>query len=277
MGDRCRDLFPFWHTCEELGDDVTIRVAQDRRMASDEAEPALDADLLHLTSRARHLPVQERRVLHLPAGHDRPARDALLDVNVAPMCIQPPVHNASLHKTPLHLWGVRVWEPSPPAGVEPLEWMVLTSVPVLTCADAWERVRWYRCRWLIEAFHTVLTSGWCMETRRMHTVSARQNLVAVLTPIGLQRLHLCQVSQVQPDLPATQVVSQDVLQILAWLDQRPHPHWTVRDLCCTVARFGGFLSRPCDGLPGWQTLWKGWVFLQTVLLGVHLAALLPPS
>lgn len=277
VGDRGSDLFPFWQACQQLGYDFTIRVAQDRGIGSEEAEAVDDPDLLHLKSRVRTLPPQDLRLLHLPACQDRPARDAVLAVSFQPVCIQPPIHNATLHKTPLHLWVVRVWEPLPSAGVEPLAWILLTSVPVLTLDDAWERVRWYRCRWLIEAFHKVLKSGCHMETRRMHTVSSLQNLLAILLPIALRLLRLRQLAVLTPDLPATQIVSQQVLDVLTVLDQRPPGPWTVRTLCSTIARFGGFLARPCDGLPGWQTLWRGWVFVQTVLLGVHLAALLPPS
>ena len=36
---------------------------------------------------------------------------------------------------------VRTWEPDPPQGVEALEWLLLTSVPVITEADAWARIR----------------------------------------------------------------------------------------------------------------------------------------
>jgi len=277
VGDRGSDLFPFWQACQELGYDFAIRVAQDRGVEGEEAEAACDPDLLHLKSRARTLPAQDLRLLHLPACHDRPARDAVLQVSFQPVCIQPPVHNATLRKTPLSLWVVRVWEPRPPSGVEALEWIVLTSVPVLTVADAWERVRWYRCRWLIEEFHKVLKSGCRMETRRMHTVAALQNLLALLTPIGMRLLRLRQLAFLAPDLPARHLVSQEVLDVLALLDQRSHAQWTVHTLCQTIARFGGFLARKCDGLPGWQTLWNGWVFVQNVLLGVHLAALLPPS
>jgi hypothetical protein len=25
-----------------------------------------------------------------------------------------------------------------------------------------------------------------------------------------------------------------------------------------VARLGGFLARKHDGMPGWQTIWRGW-------------------
>jgi hypothetical protein len=277
VGDRGSDIFPFWQACQQLGYDFTIRVAQDRGVVGGGAETTDDPELLHLKSRARQLSAQDVRLLALPATNGSPARDAVVEVSFEAVRIQPPIHNATLHKTPLDLWVVRVWEPLPPAGIEPLEWILLTSVPVLTIKDAWEQVRWYRCRWLIEEFHKVLKSGCRLEDRRMHTVTALENVLAILTPIGMRLLRLRQLAVLSPDLPAAQVVSQEVLNVVALLDQRPQAEWTVRTLCCTIARFGGFLARKCDGLPGWQTLWNGWVFVQTVLLGVHLAARLPPS
>jgi hypothetical protein len=90
-------------------------------------------------------------------------------------------------------------------------------------------------------------------------------------------LQLRDLAHLTPDLPATQVVSQELLTVMAVLDPHPHTEWTVRPLCCSIARFGGFLARTGDGLPGWQTFWNGWVLVHTVLRGVPLAALLPPS
>ena len=33
---------------------------------------------------------------------------------------------------------------------------------------------------------------------------------------------------------------------------------------------GGYQARKSDGPPGWKTLWKGWLYLQTLVEGVHL-------
>lgn len=45
------------------------------------------------------------------------------------------------------VWAVAVREETPPASVaEPLDWLLLTTVAVLTPADALERVDWYICR-----------------------------------------------------------------------------------------------------------------------------------
>ena len=57
------------------------------------------------------------------------------------------------------VWAVLAAEVEPPEGVEAVEWLLLTTVPIETTADAMERLDWYECRWGIEAWHKILKSG----------------------------------------------------------------------------------------------------------------------
>ena len=38
-----------------------------------------------------------------------------------------------------------------------------------------------------------------------------------------------------------------------------------------LAKLGGFLGRKHDGEPGWQTIWRGYQKLQSLLDGMRLA------
>jgi hypothetical protein len=38
----------------------------------------------------------------------------------------------------------------------------------------------------------------------------------------------------------------------------PKGGWTNHSLIIAIARMGGFLARKYDGMPGWQTIWRGW-------------------
>jgi hypothetical protein len=46
---------------------------------------------------------------------------------------------------------------------------------------------------------------------------------------------------------------------------------TAQQCWYAIARLGGYLARKGDGPPGWKTLWRGWLQVQTLLEGVHLA------
>ncbi|WP_328985025.1 hypothetical protein [Thiorhodovibrio winogradskyi] len=43
-------------------------------------------------------------------------------------------------------------EINPPAGVEPLNWLLLTNLAVNTAEEAVEKLSWYLCRWQVEIF-----------------------------------------------------------------------------------------------------------------------------
>jgi hypothetical protein len=94
--------------------------------------------------------------------------------------------------------------------------------------------------------------------------------------MALRLLWLRQTAQQAPDTPATEIVSQEVVQVVTMLDKRHKASMTANELWRTIASFGGYFNRKSDGPPGWQTLWKGLLSVQTVLLGVRLAARFSP-
>ena len=68
------------------------------------------------------------------------------------------------------MWVIRVWEEQARDAEEPLEWVRLSSVPTMTLEQAWERVDWYRHRWLVEDYHQCLKSGCRIEQRQLQSV-----------------------------------------------------------------------------------------------------------
>jgi hypothetical protein len=242
----------------------------------DEEPESEDPEVQRLKTLARSLSPQGGRILPVPAQRQRPARDANVLISWQEVRIQPPTNGAALSKTEVKAWVVRVWEPKPLDGKEALEWILITTVPVLCEEDAWERVKWYKWRWLLEDFHKVLKTGCGIEVRRQQTVDAMWNLLAILTPMAMRLLWLRQTAQQVPDTPATEVVSQEVIDVVTKLNNRPGVKLTANDFWRTIASFGGYLNRKSDGPPGWQTLWKGWLYVQTVLQGVRLATRFTP-
>ena len=44
-------------------------------------------------------------------------------------------------------------------GEAPVEWLLLSSRPVTTLADAVETVKWYLCRWEVEVYFRIYKNG----------------------------------------------------------------------------------------------------------------------
>jgi hypothetical protein len=276
VGDSGADIFTFWEVCRQLRCDFVIRVCQDRLVALPPEQQEAGRILQHLRTLAECQPAQDAQVLHLRAEHQRPARDALLQVSWSRVMIQPPQNGASWDKQELPVWMLHVWEAEPPAEAEALEWLLVTTVPIESSEHAWQRVRWYGWRWLAEDFHHALKTGCQIEQRQMRSVEALFRLVGILTPMALRLLGLREIAQSAPQTDATEVLSAEVVQVVAHLAKRPTASMTARDLWRTIASFGGYFNRKGDGPPGWKTLWRGWVYVQTVLQGVHLAASFSP-
>jgi hypothetical protein len=248
-----------------------VRVAPDRRVRVDDVPEAEDPEVLRLTTLALAKSAPGGRVLPVPAQRHRPARDALGQIRWQAVRIHPPIHGAVLSHTEVTAGIVQVWEPEPPHCVDALEWIVLTTGPI-----AWERVTCYTWRWLLEDVHTVLKTGGGIEVRRQQTVGARGKVLGILTPMAMRVLWLRQTATLASDTPATDVVSQEVIAVATTLDHRPGAILTAHTLWRTIASFGGSFHRKSDGPPGWQTVWKGWLDVPSVLLGVRLATRFPP-
>jgi hypothetical protein len=276
VADRGADVFTFLAACQAQHADFVVRVTQDRVVADGTGAAA------HLRAVARGLPSRDERPLAVAARPARkgqparPARTARVAIAWTPVTVQPPAHTP--HQAPVAAWVVRAWEPSPPPDEpEPLEWVLLTSVPTATLAAAWERVDWYRCRWLVEDFHQCLKTGCRMESAQLRDEAALERLLGFLAPLAVRLLHLREAVRLTPTRPAADLVGEATVAVVAARTGTAEAGMTAATFWRLVARLGGHQGRERDGPPGWRTLWHGWLYVQTLLEGVHLAPYLPPQ
>jgi len=97
------------------------------------------------------------------------AREATLTVRWREVTLRPPNSRAKDKLPNVTVWAVWAVETNPPPGVAPVEWLLLTTVPIATTADALERLAWYAARWGIEIWHKVLKSGCRIEETQLET------------------------------------------------------------------------------------------------------------
>ena len=103
----------------------------------------------------------------------------------------------------------------PPPGVEAIEWVLLSSLPVENLGDAQTRVDWYTCRWFCEDFHQCLKTGCRIEQRQLDDGADIQRLLGFALPIAVRLLQLRQTVRQAPEVPATTVVELLLVQVLA--------------------------------------------------------------
>ncbi len=266
--DAYADSFEFMDACRQAQCHFLLRVAQQERRVGDE-------EGRHLGELVRSWSPMGEGTVELPARQKRPARQAQVHLSFGPVELAPPLQS-SFHE-PLAVWAIRVWETDPPPEVEePVEWLLLTSVPTTTAVQAWERTQWYRCRWLAEDYHQCLKSGCQVEKRQLQEGERLIRLLGFLAPVAVRLLQLRELARLHPEILASAVLPKDLVQVVALLAELPPDTLTMARFWRAVAGLGGYLGRKRDGPPGWKTLWKGWLHVQTILEGVHLASRLPP-
>jgi hypothetical protein len=269
VGDRGADIFRLLQHIQRQGCDFLIRAAQDRCVQAEQGKED-DEEVTRLFQLARSLPAQDNRVKDLPRLHERPARQAFLQVSWAAVLLLPPKNGGALHKQAVEAWVVRVWEPEPPDGQEPLEWLLLTSVPVESAEQAWQCVDWYTLRWTVEDFHRCLKTGCSLEQRHFQSYENLTRLLGLVGPLAVRLLLLRSCARLNSQASAASILPALWLRVLELFTNSPLHSLVSADLLWrAIARLGGYRGHRGDGLPGWQTLWRGWERLKALLEGVQ--------
>lgn len=271
VSDSLSDTFEYMAYEIGQGRSFVLRAREDRKLAA----PVHGADYLLAAVRAAQ--PQSQRPLRVQASPGRTARTTTVRVAFTAVSLAAPGKaHGQYARTPLAVWAVRVWEPNTPAGEEPLEWILLSNVPVEQDAQAHERVDWYERRPLIEELHKGMKTGCRIESMHFGKVERLEPAIAVLSAVTTTLLRLRDAARA-PDAAtrlATEVLDADYVDVLVRhygrrLDAAP----TVLQFYMHVARLGGHQNRKCDGFPGWLTLWRGWTRLQAMVDGYHAARL----
>lgn len=258
VADRGADTFEFLeHECRH-GRHFLVRSRYSRVL---HAQAEGDAAALHDQLRAQ--PPVLGWAVTVAAQCGQPARRAHVVAAYQAVTLRAP-HTGRRGQYPrrsLPLWAIRVWEVEAPPGVsEPLEWLLLTNVPIPDAAAMRQRVGWYERRPLIEEFHKAQKTGLAIESLQFTTEGALQPAIALLSVVAVSLLNLREGARngARAEQPATAVMDPDYVQVLSVWRYGAARALTVREFTLALGRLGGHLNRKCDGLPGWQTLWRGW-------------------
>lgn len=274
VADREADLYDLFALPRRPGSDLLIRASQDRRV--DAAERLLRAAV-------RAVPVAGERIIQVPRHDDQPTRTARLSVRWRSLDLLPP-HNGKgrgAHAAPVPVQVILAEEIDPPSAHDRLQWLLLTTVPVDTWAEAVTVLDWYTLRWRVERFHFVLKSGCRIERLQLTHADRLIRALATYSIVAWRLLWLTYQARQQPDQPCTLVLTTDEWQLLhlARSPNQPLPAQppTLRQAVVWIAQLGGFLARRHDGDPGAMTLWRGLRRLDDLSAGYQLARSQPPS
>ncbi len=195
----------------------------------------------------------------------RPARTAQMALRYEP--VQLPRPNAE----PVALWAVHARERHPPTNTPPLEWFLLTTVPVTEPEQATRLLTWYTLRWRIEDYFRILKSGCQIEELQHHTAERLTRAIAINMVIAWRIQLMLHLGREVPELPANILFSDLELRVLATFarSQRQSPPHHLGETVRLLGKLGGWTGRKRDP-PGAQLLWHGYTQLATMTFAVQL-------
>jgi hypothetical protein len=194
-----------------------------------------------------------------PASNGRRARTVHQQIKVVRVTLKAPARpDRTLAE--VTVTALLATEPHPPAFEAPLDWLLLTNLPVETAEQASEKFSWYLCRWQIEIFFKVLKSGCRVEQLQLETRERLEPALAFYMIIAWRVLYLTMLGRDCPEMPCDAVFADEEWKAVYLVTQRkppPEQPPSLDTMVRMVASLGGFLNRKHDGFPGPKTLWIG--------------------
>ena len=252
IADREGDIYDLFveAPCPERGADWLVRVQHTDRLLADgrKLRAVIDA-----------APVLTEITFERPATNGRRARTVHQQIKAVRVTLKPPARpDRTLAE--VTVTALLATEAHPPANEDPLDWLLLTNLPVETAEQAIEKLSWYLCRWQIEVYFKVLKSGCRIEQLQLETRERLEPALAFYMIIAWRVLYLTMLGRDCPEMPCDAVFADQEWKAVYLVTQRKPPPAeppSLDTMVRMIATLGGFLNRKHDGLPGPQTLWIG--------------------
>jgi hypothetical protein len=261
VADREGDIYEVFVAWQEAPEGArarwVIRACQDRRLTEKVPGPAWRYQ--KLWAQVAAAPVLGRVRFRVSRREGRLARDVTQTLQACLVELKPPQRRG--HKLPVvQVWAVLAREEDPPAGQEPVEWLLLTSEPIETLEAAEQILAWYLARWQVEVFFRVLKSGCRVEQLSLREADRLECALAFYMIVAWRVLWVTALGRLGPELPATVVFTEEewksVYVVVKHEPPPPEPP-PLGEFVRMVASLGGYLGRKGDGPPGTQTMWTG--------------------
>ena len=270
LADREADVFDYLAAERRPSTHLLVRAQSPRRVRFSPCEGARAPAEAHLFTALEAAPVVgELRVL-VPRTREHREREARLELRCLHLWVLPPANRRGKDGLrPVEVWVIQARELAPPAGEAGIEWVLLSTLPVLDGDTAGRLVQYYSRRWGIERLHFTLKSGLRVERLQFDDATSLQHALALCYVVAWRLLWLTYLARLEPEAPAESLLTLTEIQVLSAVSRRPVA--TRRDAIRAIARLGGFPGNPSAGEPGVKTLWLGLTQLGHLVQGWNLA------
>ncbi len=200
-------------------------------------------------------------VMEITKKKDRSARTATMEVRSASVTFHRPQRPADQPRLPeVKVNVVWVRETKPPAGEKPVEWVLLTSLPVETFEQACLVADYYACRWQIEIYFKVLKSGCQVEKLQLESADRIKPCLAMYMIVAWRVLYTTMLGRECPEMSCEGIFSEAEWKSV-WTVQKQEPlpkqAPSLGVFMKLVGQLGGHTGQRWDGPLGPKRLWIG--------------------
>jgi hypothetical protein len=250
VGDREADIYELFQLAKRESNqpELLVRAMHDRQLIDEQK----------ISQCLENLSVSGIQALQVPRRRGQSARVAQLEIKYCEIALKPPGGKKSQGVLKLNI--ILANEKEAPLGVQPLRWVLLTTMEIQNFESAAEKLRWYARRWQIEVYHRTIKSGCKIEERQLGNANRIESCLAIDMVVAWRILHLTHLGRETPDVPCTVYFKENEWKALHSFfyktRETPSEPPSLRAMTRMMAeRLGGFLGRKSDGEPGTKSLW----------------------
>lgn len=193
-------------------------------------------------------------------------RRATLEIKYTTVKLAPPVNMRELD--PVEINVIQARENKPPKGVQRVEWLLFTTLPINSVTDAIKYVKWYQARWRIEEFFRMLKTGCCVEKMELRSAERLKKGIAISLIVSARCMTMLLLAREVPNLPAEIMFNEievTMLKGIARANNLSEPT-TLGAAVFIVCTQGGYIGRKNDPQAGFQAFRSGYEKLK---IGVY--------
>jgi hypothetical protein len=266
IGDRESDIYELFCAAQDAGTHFLLRTCVDR-LAGD-GDHTIAAEMAEVACKGVHrIEVRDRR---------GKTSKATLELKFRRVRVLRPLYKQRRYPA-LDLIVLQATERGTPTGRDPIDWKLITDLPVTSRAEAIEKLEWYALRWRIETFHKILKSGCQAERSKLRTAERLVNLLALFCILSWRIFWLTMLNRSTRRAKATLVFTPLEIALLDRLAPAKQPGKSGRppplqSCLMQLARLGGYLNRASDAPPGNTVIWRGMSRLTDIQIGFLMGA-----
>ena len=199
--DREADIYEFFELASKSSAELLVRASHNRRLYKEQPK---------LWEKLESTKESGTFELSIPGKDKQEKRTAKMSLCFSEVTLNPPKSK----KAPVSVYAVHAKETNVPAGIDGVEWMLLTTIKIDSFKEARKIVNYYALRWGIEVYHKILKSSCKIEKKGLGTDKRLFACIAIELIVGYKIFSLTKLSREQPNMSCEEILDEHEWQTL---------------------------------------------------------------